>query len=336
MREPTFWRDDNLLTRMLAPAAALYGAVADARMQRAGHRAGIPVLCVGNLTVGGAGKTPTAIALGKLLLERGEKPFFLTRGYGGASGGPVLVRPSHSAREVGDEPLLLAQIAPTIVAHDRIAGAAMAVKVGASMIVMDDGFQNPALAKDFSLLVIDGERGVGNGQVFPAGPLRASLQTQINRASAALFVGPIGASAQGVMVSAKARGLPVFTARLAPDASVAAKLSGRKVLAFAGIAHPKKFFATLEACGIAIGNVRSFADHHSFTARDAAELLDVAVRENLVLMTTEKDMARMRGDSALSQLAQATTVLPVTMSFDDDDAIRRDVIEKFSAVRAGY
>ncbi len=176
MREPAFWwRPAGLMSGLLSPLAAIYGAVAASRMARAGHDAGIPVICVGNPTLGGAGKTPTAIAVAQMLDAAGRRPFVLSRGYGGALAGPVQVDPAHHrATDVGDEPLLLARFAPTIVSRDRAAGADAARAAGAGAVVMDDGFQSPALRKDRSLLVVDGRRGIGNGKVFPAGPLRAA------------------------------------------------------------------------------------------------------------------------------------------------------------------
>jgi tetraacyldisaccharide 4'-kinase len=329
MREPSFWRRNGLLPRLLTPAAALYGAIADMRMHRSGHSAGAAVFCVGNPTLGGAGKTPTAIAIARLLLARGERVFFLTRGYGGKLSGPVLVQPGHTAQQVGDEPLLLARVAPTVVARNRVAGANLAVQSGASAIVMDDGFQNPSLAKDFSLLVIDGERGLGNGRVFPAGPLRASLTPQIGRADAILVVGPIAKDTHKILKKAKARAVPVLTARLAPDMSVVSRLRGLGVLAYAGIGHPQKFYATLAAANIAVRQTRDFSDHHVLTAEEATELLNVAAQERLYLVTTEKDMARMQGYPALGRLADATTALPVSMSFDDQEAIERNVVDRF-------
>ena len=329
MREPRFWREDGALARLLAPMAAVYGAISGARMARAGTPARVPVICVGNLTLGGAGKTPTTIAVAKLLLSEGARPIFLSRGYGGALAGPVRVTPQHRAADVGDEPLLLARTAPTIVARDRVQGAELAAAEGASVIVMDDGFQNPSLAKDCSLIVLDGERAIGNGRVFPAGPLRAPLDVQLARASALLVVGEMSAQVQDVIVGAERPRLPVLQGRLAPDPAVLAALTGQNVLAFAGIAHPEKFFATLAAAGIATPVKRAFADHHPFTQSDARELLRLAKRENLLLLTTEKDLARMQGAAACAELAAATTALPVRLEAEAEAF--RDIVS--SAMR---
>jgi tetraacyldisaccharide 4'-kinase len=318
MREPRFWREDGALARLLAPVAAVYGAISGARMIRPGVRARVPVICVGNLTLGGAGKTPTAIAVAKLLLSEGARPIFLSRGYGGALAGPVRVTSHHRAADVGDEPLLLARVAPTIVARDRIQGAELAVAEGASVVVMDDGFQNPSLIKDRSLVVLDGERGIGNGRVFPAGPLRAPLDVQLAQATALLVIGDASAKASEVIARAQTRGLPVQHGSLAPDPESIAALAGKKALAFAGIAHPEKFFATLMAAGIATPVKRAFADHHPFTSADARELLEQAKRENLLLLTTEKDLARMRGDAACTELAAAAASLAVGLEIEPE------------------
>ena len=323
MREPRFWRQDGAPARLLAPIAVIYGMITGARMGRAGARAGVPVFCVGNLTLGGAGKTPTAIVLAKLLIADGAKPFFLSRGYGGALAGPVRVTALHRAAEVGDEPLLLVKTAPTIVARDRVRGAALAVAEGASSIVMDDGFQNPSLTKDFALIVVDGELGIGNGRVFPTGPLRAPLDAQLARASALLVIGDAKASALGVIEQAKARGLPVLHGRLVPDPATVAALTGKKILAFAGIAHPEKFFATLAAAGIAAPVTRGFPDHHVYTAAEAKELLQTARREGLLLLTTDKDFARIEDDDDAAGLKSMTAALTVNLTLDDEETIRK-------------
>jgi tetraacyldisaccharide 4'-kinase len=327
MREPAFWwRKPGLASTLLSPLAALYGAVAARRMRRPGQRARAMVVCIGNLTVGGAGKTPTAIAAARALREIGAKPAFLTRGYGGRLAGPVVVAPSHSAAEVGDEPLLLARVATTIVARNRVAGATAAVDAGADIIVMDDGFQNPSLDKDLSIVVIDGRRGIGNGHVVPAGPLRAPLAAQLPRAHALIVIGEPGPSARAVVETARRGDLPVLTGRLVPDAAAVAALKGAPVLAFAGIGDADKFFATLRDAGIAVAATQRYADHHPFSAADAADLIARAEQSRLALVTTEKDQARMVGDPALAALAARAKALPVTLALDKAGGLR-DLLE---------
>jgi tetraacyldisaccharide 4'-kinase len=332
MREPAFWwREPSLASALLAPLAAAYGAVAQARLKGRGRRAGVPVVCIGNPTVGGAGKTPTALAVARMLAAAGDRPVFLSRGYGGALAGPVVVDPSrHRAREVGDEPLLLARAAPTIVGRNRVRGAGLAT--GASVIVMDDGFHNPSLAKDFSVLVVDARRGIGNGQVIPAGPLRAPADAQLTRAQALVVV---GASSRGSAIAERAstRNIPVFQARLRPDPGFIAELAGRRVLAFAGIGDPEKFFATLAAAGIALAVTRSFPDHHRYTPAEAGALCNEAEREGLVLVTTEKDLARLSGEDQLQPLAGRAKALPVTLAFEDKELFKSLLLEQVAAAR---
>jgi tetraacyldisaccharide 4'-kinase len=322
MREPAFWwRKAGLFSGLLAPVAACYGAVAAQRMARQGARAAVPVLCVGNFTLGGAGKTPAALWLAKMLTEAGEKPFLLSRGYGGSLAGPKLVDArSDSAAQVGDEALLLARVAPTFIAHDRVAGASAAHAGGASVIVMDDGLQNASLVKDFTLAVIDGRRGIGNGCVFPAGPLRAPLVAQLARCDALLVIG----DGDGGVKS----DLPVFHGRLVPDAAAVRALKGRQVLAFAGIGDPDKFFATVTEAGIAIAERVAFPDHHRFNAEESAGLIMQADSGGLSLLTTEKDRARMMGDPNRGALAAKTHVLPVTLEVAEADALRKLVLGK--------
>src|SRR5580700_5875339 len=217
MHEPAFWyRPSSWMSRFLMPLGAIYGAIASHRLQRGGLDAGIPVLCVGNYHVGGAGKTPTVLALARLLGELGETPVVLSRGYGGQLRGPILVDPArHAAADVGDEPLMMAGTVPVVVARDRIDGVALARAQRASVILMDDGFQNPAIAKDASLIVIDGNRGLGNACIFPAGPLRAPLKPQLARTDALIVVGA-GAASDAVAAAVAARGKPVLRAHLRP------------------------------------------------------------------------------------------------------------------------
>jgi tetraacyldisaccharide 4'-kinase len=334
MREPAFWwREAGAAARLLAPISAVYGAIAAARLALRGSKAGAPVVCIGNPTVGGAGKTPTALAVARMLAAAGERPAFLSRGYGGALAGPVRIDPKrHRAVEVGDEPLLLGRVAPTIVARSRVEGASAAVIAGASVIVMDDGFQNPSLAKDAAVLVVDGRRGVGNGRVIPAGPLRAPLGAQLDRADALVVVGS-GSGAAEVVADARARGIAVFMAHLQPDASFLAALGGGRVFAFAGIGDPDKFFATLADAGVQVAATRRFADHHRYTRAEAQSLCERADREGLVLVTTEKDLARLAGDEQTAELAAHAKALPVSLVFEDEAGFRTLLLERIAAAR---
>ena len=273
MREPAFWyRPRSPRSHVLRPLGALYGAIAARRMMREGVDAGIPVLCVGNYHVGGAGKTPTVLALTKLLRELGETPVVLSRGYGGRLQGPVMVdRARHTAADVGDEPLMMVRDVPVAVARDRLEGVALAKSQAATVILMDDGFQNPRIMKDASLIVIDSARGLGNGKVFPAGPLRAPLKAQLARTDALVLIGD-GHAADDVAAAISARGKPVLRARLTPDAASVARLVGKPVLAFAGIGDPERFFRTLRASGIEVARTRPFADHHMFSQAEIAAL----------------------------------------------------------------
>jgi len=272
-----------------------------------------------------------ALAVARLLAAAGEQPVFLSRGYGGALPGPVRVDPArHCAREVGDEPLLLARAAPTIVARDRRAGARLAA--GASVIVMDDGFQNPALAKDVSVLMVDARRGIGNGSVFPAGPLRAPLGEQLARADALVMVGSAPPDPD-ILAQARAHSIAVFTGCLAPDPAALRALAGMRVLAFAGIGDPGKLFTTLEAAGIAVVATRSFPDHHRYTPREVRDLCARADRDGLALVTTEKDLARLDGDAAAGMLAARARALPVSLVLAEADAFGSLLIRRLAAAR---
>jgi tetraacyldisaccharide 4'-kinase len=336
MREPAFWwHPPGLLSALLAPLAAVYGVEAARRMRATGVRAGVPVICVGNFTLGGSGKTPTAIAIAELLTSAGRKPALLTRGYGGSESGPLIVDPHrHDAAITGDEALLLAQAAPAIIAHDRARGAAAAQSAGADVIVMDDGLQNAALQKDLTLVVIDGSRGIGNGRVFPAGPLRAPLAAQFARVNALLVIGG-SAGAAGLDGEIRARRIPVFHGELTPDAAAIDAIGGRKVLAFAGIGNPGRFFATVEAAGLEIAERRAFPDHHRFSGEEAGDLIMQAEREGLRLLTTAKDHARMSGDPNLAALAARAHVLPVRLSVKEEAAWRDLILRAISSRASG-
>lgn len=321
MREPAFWyRPRSPKSHLLSPLGALYGAIAARRMLRKGFDAGIPVICVGNYHVGGAGKTPTVLALTKLLRDLGETPVVLSRGYGGHLCGPVMVdRARHTAADIGDEPLMMVRDVPVAVAHDRLDGVALAKSQGATVILMDDGFQNPRLMKDASLIVIDSERGLGNGKVFPAGPLRAPLKAQLARTDALVLIGD-GHAAEDVAAELLRRGKPALRARLKPDAASIVQLHGKKVFAFAGIGDPERFFRSLRACGIEVARTRPFADHHMFSHDELAALAAEARREQLTLVTTEKDLARLRGRG---DVPGGIVPFAVQLEFDDPAKLRQ-------------
>jgi tetraacyldisaccharide 4'-kinase len=334
MREPAFWhRPSSLISLLLTPFGALYGLVAGWRLQRDGFDAGIPVLCVGNYHVGGAGKTPTVLALAKLLRDLGETPVVLSRGYGGRLRGPVKVDPArHAADDVGDEPLMMARTVPVVVARERVEGVALARSQGATVILMDDGFQNPAISKDASLIVIDGERGLGNGRVLPAGPLRAPLPQQLERTDALIVVGD-GNAAAAVAAAIAAQDKPVLSAWLKPlDASVAL-LRGKRVLAFAGIGDPARFFRTLRASGIDVVGERAFGDHHPYSQAEIETLVAEAKRDGLTPVTTEKDLARLRRGETLPGWAQDIVPFAVTLEFADAAKLRSFVTDRLFRAR---
>lgn len=321
MRAPGFWtRPPGAVAALLAPAAAAWTLATRRRIARAAAaRVGVPVICVGNVTAGGSGKTPVALDLARRLLDRGIDAALLSRGYRGQLEGPVRVDPGrHGAVEVGDEPLLLATVAPTWVARDRAAGARAAAAAGAGAIVMDDGFQNPGLAKDLSLLVIDGTGGFGNGRVIPAGPLREPLGDALSRADAAVLLGE-DRHALGPMLTGRpgrSGPLAVLHARLAPPPDAEAQWRGRPVVAFAGIGRPAKFFETLEGLGARLVAHVGFPDHHRYRPDEVMQLVEAAARAEAVAVTTAKDWVRLP-----EKAKPMVRVLPVTVAWADEAAI---------------
>jgi tetraacyldisaccharide 4'-kinase len=334
MREPAFWHaPKSWKSHLLRPLGALYGAIAAQRLQRQGFDAGVPVFCVGNYHVGGAGKTPTVLALAKILRELGETPVVLSRGYGGKRRGPLMVDPMrHGAVDVGDEPLMLASHLPVAVSRDRINGVALARSQRASVILMDDGFQNPSIAKDASLIVIDSDRGLGNGFVFPAGPLRAPLQPQLERTDALVVIGD-GAASGSVAAKVTAQDGLVLSARLEPDVESIAKLNGKRALAFAGIGDPARFFRTLRGAGIEVARERKFADHHPFSESEIEGLIAEARSEGLALVTTEKDFARLRSGGEVPDYLREIVPFKVTLEFVDATPLRKFLSDRLFKAR---
>lgn len=313
MRAPEFWHRDDVpsraLSAALAPLGALYGAsVAWKYRRQAPWRSRAAVVCVGNLTVGGSGKTPVAIALARMLQQKGISVALLARGYRGRSSEAIRVDArTQDAATVGDEALLLAEIAPTVVAADRAEGARLAERNGADIIVMDDGHQNFTLAKDLSLVVMDGDSAFGNGRVVPAGPLRESVRAGLARADALIVMGegtpPLPEFSR-----------PILRARLASDR----RFDGEKLIAFAGIGRPEKFFAMLRAQGAQLVEAHGFPDHHVYSAPQLAMLKERANRTGASLITTKKDCVRLNASDR-----EGIDVLPVEAVFDDPDALAR-------------
>jgi len=313
MKAPAFWwKKPGPLAHLFSPLAALYGAVAASRLKQNGTRAPCPVICIGNFVAGGAGKTPLVLAVAQLLKTQGEKPVFLSRGHGGTLTGPVLVdEVQHGPHEVGDEPLLLARSAPTIIARDRVAGAFLAAHHG-TIIIMDDGMQNPSLRKDLTLAVIDAGQALGNGLCLPAGPLRAPLEAQIPLVDLCVVVG--GKTPQSITQSFKKR---VMSARLVPDAGMSGALKGRAVHAFCGIGRPQKFEQSLRDCGVKLIRSDAYPDHHMFSRIEIERLVAEARRTHALPITTAKDHVRIVATAP--DLADKIAVLPVTLIFDHED-----------------
>lgn len=324
--EPDWWyaQEPRLAGLLLAPASWIYGAAAVARMRLTKpFRAKRAVICVGNFTAGGAGKTPLTLAVAEIVRSLGREPWALSRGYGGNAKGPLRINPAmHAASEVGDEPLLLARSIPTVVARSRSAGAEFIDNAApaSAVIVMDDGLQNPTLAKDLTLAVVDRTRGIGNGRVIPAGPLRAPLSVQIALANAIVINGPRDHLASPAVANlADSVSIPTLACWPAPD-SDAEVWRNKAVLAYAGIANPGRFFALLRSLGARVMEERAFPDHHAFTDADAASLMAAARRLGVELVTTEKDFARIAHASGpLAELRAASKVLAIKLEFSEGD-----------------
>jgi len=333
MRAPRFWWQPrpSLQANLLRPISLIYGFASARRMRRQSEIAELPIICIGNFTAGGAGKTTTALAVARILEAAGESPTFLSRGYGGRLPGPIRVEPQHSASDVGDEPVLLSGIARAIVSRDRPAGARLAYEIGSTVVIMDDGLQNPSLVKDCAIAVVDGATGIGNGLALPAGPLRAPMDAQWPTVHAVLVIGD-GEAGKRVLEDAQGHDKRVFRAWLEPAPDVASSLQGRRVLAFAGIGRPEKFVDTLKGCGAHVEAVHAFPDHHRYKASEVMALRQEAEARDLQAVTTEKDLARLAGLQDLPPWPDLM-VLPVQVRIENEAALRNFLLRRISERR---
>ena len=329
---PFWWKQTGWQAIALAPAAAAYGIAARQRLVRARReKVDAPVLCVGNFTVGGSGKTPVVIALARQAAAMRLKPGVLSRGHGGKAGGARLVDlAKHTARDVGDEPLLLAGDAPVAVTPDRAAGARLLIEEGCDFLIMDDGFQSARIHIDYALIVVDASFGIGNGWVLPAGPMRARLVDQMRYADGLLRMGE-GVGGDRVIRAASRAGRPVYEAETAPRDPQ--RFAGRRVLAFAGIGHPEKFFASLRQAGADVVETRAFADHHFYTADDLGGLMAEARKERLQLVTTAKDAVRLPMAFMPTGFQQMLDVFEIDAVFKEQTVASRVVDDTLKAWR---
>ena len=321
MRPPSFWNHREgrhaapTLRALLTPLSWLQRAGVRRRFRRADpFDPGVPVICVGNATLGGTGKTPVVLYLVESLRRLGIEAVALSRGHGGAEAGPLEVSRQHGAREVGDEPLLLATVGPAFIARDRAEGAKLALARGAQVIVMDDGHQNPDLVKTLNLLVVDGETGFGNDRVFPAGPLREPVADALARADAVILMLPGPEFEPEPELISRFGTLPVIPAWLTPRRAP----PPGPLHAFAGIGRPDKFFASVRAAGGTIVEQTAFADHHAYRPEELQMLATMAGEAGATLITTDKDYVRLPAG-----FRRGVARLPVGVAFGDELTLRR-------------
>ena len=290
LKAPKFWylKKDSFLSNSLYPLSLIFRLGTKIRNIISSEKhSKLPVICVGNIVIGGAGKTPVALKIGNMLKESGYNPHFVSKGYGGLEKNNTLVKDWHSPNSVGDESLLLSEIAPTWIGIDRNRSFKLASDNGADCIVMDDGFQNPTLQKDFSIIVINGEQGFGNKRVIPSGPLRESINRGLSRTNLVITIGDISESVKDKIP----KHIPIIEAnfKIKEDDLM---LKGQKVTAFAGIAYPEKFFNSLKLLKANIVDEISYSDHHIYSENDLLYLAEIANKNNSILVSTKKDIVR--------------------------------------------
>ena len=318
MKTPTFWSDRNCLSVLLSPLGKLYNLATQVNIKKHHpQKVNIPVICIGNLTAGGTGKTPTAISVAQLLQQAKYTPYFVSRGYGGTLHNVIVDTQAHTPQQVGDEPLLLARQAPAVVNPNRYEAAIKAEQNGANIIIMDDGFQNPKLHKDLSFLVFDGGFGYGNGFCLPAGPLRESLSSGLKRADAVIIIGD---DKHNLAQQVK---LPVFKGKITP---VAPDFSEKNVIAFAGIGRPEKFYQSLRELNFNLVETINFPDHHFYSETELSDLIRKAEDKSCTLITTSKDMVKIP-----PHLRTHFKVLEIKVKWEDETKLTDFIINKLSA-----
>ena len=315
MKTPGFWKSPGLLSSLLLPVGMFYSGITALRLRlRRPTKVGIPVICIGNLTAGGSGKTPTAAGIAELLKQLGKKPFFISRGYGGKLKGIIVDPQKHTAADVGDEPLILSRTAPVSVNADRLKAAQKAIAAGADILIMDDGFQNPGLYKDLSFLVIDGEFGFGNRRPIPSGPLRENISAGLKRAQAAVIIGNDKHNSAALLPELKK-----FYGQIVPQKPAD---TSAPVIAFAGIGRPGKFYASLKECGFTLVKTVDFPDHHFYTEPELRQLIKEAATQKAILYTTSKDFVKIP-----PRLRSYFNVLEISIRWDKAQKLQ-DFIKK--------
>lgn len=317
MKTPDYWQSNSTISKVLAPAGYLYGLATKLRLKlKTPKKTSVPVICVGNITAGGTGKTPVSISVAKMLATDMYHPIFVTRGYGGKLQNVLVNNKKHSAQDVGDEPLILSEQAPVVVNADRYAGAELAVKEGADVVIMDDGFQNPGLAKDLSFLVFDGDYGIGNGKIIPAGPLRETYEDGIKRADAIIILG------KDKHHLAERTKLPVFFGH---TETAQTAVNNDNILAFAGIGHPQKFYHTLSRQGFNVVKTIDFPDHHDYTKDEIEKILQTAKQLNAEVYTTSKDFVKIP-----AHYHKSINVLEIAVVWDHPEKLLQFIKQKIA------
>lgn len=320
MKTPDFWHSNSTIAKFLAPLGWIYGTLTQLRIKtHKSPKVTVPVICIGNITVGGSGKTPVSLSIARMLETEMFHPFFVTRGYGGKLQNVMVNNRKHTAYEVGDEPLLLSKQAPVVVNANRYKGALTAIEEGADLIIMDDGFQNPSLYKDLSFLVFDGNYGIGNGKIIPAGPLRETFENGIKRADALIILGKDKHDLQ------ERSNLPVFWGHTEVIQTTVTK---KDVLAFAGIGHPQKFYHSLQSHGLNVVEKMDFPDHHFYSKKELEQLIAKAEKLNADIYTTAKDFVKIP-----TSMQKYFNVLEIAVVWDEPEKLLSFIKEKIKAIK---